>query len=306
MEPTVNMCTCARFATFLAVFVCRFALVSSFLVGCKEENCGEPVIPPQALRIVGGHESISGSLPWTVMLVWCDFFRCGGAILSSQFILTAAHCFDEPRYPCFRLNSKETRHPSNWTVFAGKQNAIRSNTGEMMFEVEEIFIHPLYHNHSHRNDIALLRLKTNITYTSLIRPICLPTSSQVVADGQPCIVAGYGETLAAQTFSLNQVTVKVISDKVCTQPDWYGPSYYDPPEQFCAGFEHGGKDACDGDSGSPLVCDFDGKWYASGIVSKGFGCAAPKRPGVYTNVSYHDFWIRTTLAANVPGPLCLT
>ena len=46
-------------------------------------------------------------------------------------------------------------------------------------------------------------------------------------------------------FSLKQVTVPVVSDEQCSQPDWYGTSFYIPPEQFCAGFAEGGMDACD-------------------------------------------------------------
>ena len=80
-------------------------------------------------------------------------------------------------------------------MFAGKHNVITQNIGEEMFEVEEILIHPLYNNRSHTNDVALLKLKTNITYSPLIRPICLPSETHLLTAGQPCIVAGYGETL---------------------------------------------------------------------------------------------------------------
>lgn len=42
-----------------------------------------------------------------------------------------------------------------------------------------------------------------------------------------------------------------------------------------------------GDSGGPAICDN----LLTGIVSFGFQCARPNRPGIYTNVEYYKDWI---------------
>jgi len=61
---------------------------------------------------------------------------------------------------------------------------------------------------------------------------------------------------------------------------------------FCAGFERGGRDACLGDSGGPMMCQRDdGKWLLLGITSNGDGCGRAGRPGVYTKVSNYLNWI---------------
>ena len=91
---------------------------------------------------------------------------------------------------------------------------------------------------------------------------------------------------------LQQVHIKTISNKVCTSPDWYG-SFVNTEIQICAGLEEGGKDACQGDSGAPLVY-FDevyGRWFLVGIVSSGEECAKAKRPGIYTRVQIFRYWI---------------
>lgn len=53
---------------------------------------------------------------------------------------------------------------------------------------------------------------------------------------------------------------------------------------ICAGYDEGGKDSCQNDSGGPLI--FQGKQL--GIVSWGYKCADGKYPGVYTNVADKD------------------
>ncbi|KAJ8376971.1 hypothetical protein SKAU_G00075510 [Synaphobranchus kaupii] len=62
----------------------------------------------------------------------------------------------------------------------------------------------------------------------------------------------------------------------------------------CAGYMDGGRDVCNGDSGSALVC----RGELQGLVSWGVACAQPNYPGVYTKVCEFDQWIKETIAAN--------
>uniref|UniRef100_A0A8C3WLN1 Serine protease 21 n=1 Tax=Catagonus wagneri TaxID=51154 RepID=A0A8C3WLN1_9CETA len=106
--------------------------------------------------------------------------------------------------------------------------------------------------------------------------------------------------------TLQEVQVGVINSSMCnhlfTLSDFRRDIWGD---MVCAGDPEGGKDACFGDSGGPLACKKSGLWIQIGVVSWGVGCGRPNRPGVYTNVSTHYKWIRTTMARNRvhrPGP----
>jgi secreted trypsin-like serine protease len=65
---------------------------------------------------------------------------------------------------------------------------------------------------------------------------------------------------------------------------------------LCAGFATGGKDACDEDSGGPLVVvDHNGDYALAGIVSWGYSCALPNKYGVYTRVSEIASWVENII-----------
>lgn len=66
------------------------------------------------------------------------------------------------------------------------------------------------------------------------------------------------------------------------------------PSMICAGnVKEGGKDACRGDSGGPLIRILDSKPQLIGIVSWGYGCAIPFNPGVYARVTAARQWIKS-------------
>uniref|UniRef100_A0A6A7G7Y5 Titin-like n=2 Tax=Hirondellea gigas TaxID=1518452 RepID=A0A6A7G7Y5_9CRUS len=70
-----------------------------------------------------------------------------------------------------------------------------------------------------------------------------------------------------------------------------------PASSFCAGGESG-HDACQGDGGGPLVCEVDGYYEVSGLVSWGFGCGRHEVPGVYVKVSSFIGWINQIISVN--------
>ena len=69
--------------------------------------------------------------------------------------------------------------------------------------------------------------------------------------------------------------------------------------EFCAGIPDndnngkidGGIDACNGDSGGPLICNLNDTPVLVGITSRGKGCALEDNPGIYTTVYKYIDWI---------------
>jgi secreted trypsin-like serine protease len=134
-------------------------------------------------------------------------------------------------------------------------------------------------------DWALIKLQSPITDS---RVTTLPIATTTAFNTGTFTVAGWGaasEGGAQQRFLL-KANVDFISDTQCRSA---GGSYSGliVNEEICAGnFTNGGVDTCQGDSGGPMFRrDNAGNWIQVGITSWGIGCARPRNPGVYTEVS---------------------
>ncbi|XP_012940643.1 serine protease hepsin [Aplysia californica] len=272
------------------LFVCATCNATPVSIPCSYSAniCGVSTVDPMIHRVVGGSVAPMGSWPWTVMLLELGSQVCGGAILSENLVLTAAHCFEGKSIDSHR-----------WNVLAGRHYIDKVDRNEIKVKVQSVIVHEKYNNDTVENDIALLVLHPALTFSPTIRPLCLPPSTQTVSPGQRCMLAGWGDTEGTGSdTALNQAVLPVISDDTCSRADWYGSEFI-RSTTFCAGYAEGKKDACAGDSGSPLACKVGGKWYAHGISSWGYDCAEPKWPGIYTDVSKYIPWLQRQMAAHV-------
>ncbi|XP_030348693.1 coagulation factor XI-like isoform X2 [Strigops habroptila] len=235
----------------------------------------------RTIRIVGGTDSSPGEWPWQVSLhvkLSRQRHLCGGSIISSQWILTAAHCV------------MSLENPNIWRVYAGilKQSEIKEDTP--FFKVEEIIVHPQYKYAQTGYDIALMKLDKPMNFTDLQLPICLPSKEDSNILYNDCWVIGWGyrkEKGRVQDI-LQKATVPLMSKEEC-QARYRKHRIGD--KVICAGYDEGGRDACKGDSGGPLSCKHEEVWYLVGITSWGEGCARRRQPGVYTKVAEYSDWI---------------
>ncbi|KAJ0049903.1 hypothetical protein NL108_005201 [Boleophthalmus pectinirostris] len=235
-------------------------------------------------RIVGGQLVSKGEIPWQAALIAHPSGRlfCGGSILSRWWVITAAHCIVEAPHDSFIIRVGE------------HDLSIKEGT-EQDHEVLKRYIHPRYNTSVslYDHDIALLYLKTQISFSSTVRPICVGPRSfteALVKRTSPATVSGWGRTrfLGSMSRALQQVEVPFTDRIHCKETS----SARITPSMFCAGYFSEAKDACQGDSGGPHANLHRDTWFLTGIVSWGEECAKKGKYGVYTRVSFYYSWIK--------------
>lgn len=82
-------------------------------------------------------------------------------------------------------------------MYAAKLSLTQANKEEQLLMVQTLILHKDFNNITGANDIALLVLDKDLVFTSLVAPICLPSSGLRLAAGMAAIVAGWGLTLGA-------------------------------------------------------------------------------------------------------------
>jgi secreted trypsin-like serine protease len=155
---------------FLITFLTIFQLQNPVIYSCNHNtSCGCSNKVRFYSKIVGGQNARIQTWNWVVSLHVRNKFQCAGSILSSTWILTAAHCFaiiNNSGAKVFQIN------PSDVTVYAGSINRYEEN---QLRRVAKIYLHPKFDESNFINDIALLKLSSALPMTDVtLAKICLP------------------------------------------------------------------------------------------------------------------------------------
>uniref|UniRef100_A0A3P8UU95 trypsin n=2 Tax=Cynoglossus semilaevis TaxID=244447 RepID=A0A3P8UU95_CYNSE len=238
-------------------------------------------------RILGGTSALPGTHPWIAAIYIGKSDFCAGTLISSCWIISAAHCF-------FRNPLR-----SQIRVVLGQHHFNVTSPNTRSFEVEEyIFPKKFSAFNPTLHDIVLIRLKKQdgrcVRRTPFIQPICLPDKSTTFPDNYCCTISGWGHKheTAPGYSSLQEGNIRLISRDFCKRPGVYGNHV--TSDMLCAGLD-GCVDACQGDSGGPLSCARDDVNFLYGIVSWGEGCGRTQKPGVYTKVVNYIDWINAVI-----------
>ncbi|XP_034517252.1 mannan-binding lectin serine protease 1 isoform X2 [Ailuropoda melanoleuca] len=257
--------------------------------------CGVPKFSRKLMaRIFNGHPAQKGTTPWIAMLSYPNEQPfCGGSLLGSSWIVTAAHCLHQsldPDYPA--LHDSDLLRPSDFKIIMGKHWRRRSDGNEQHLRVKRVFLHPLYDPNTFENDVALVELLESAVLSDFVMPICLPQGPP--QEGDVVVVSGWGKQFL-QRFpeTLMEIEIPIVDHRTCQEA--YAPLKRKVTrDMICAGEKEGGKDACAGDSGGPMVTlDKErGHWYLVGTVSWGEDCGKKDRYGVYSYIYHNKDWIQ--------------
>lgn len=209
---------------------------------------------------------------------------CGGTLISSNTVLTAAHCKQDV---------------SQFRVVVGEHD-VTQRDGEQRVTPSQWISHPQYNSNSQDNDFAIIRLSEDVTFSDTVMPVCMPDTGKNY-DNVPATVTGWGTRSSggSQPNVLYEVDVDTQSNAQCTSSATAYSSRDITSNMICA--SNPGKDSCQGDSGGPLVTLENNRYYSLiGVVSWGYGCAQSNAPGVYSRVTQQMDWINT----NTDGTTC--
>lgn len=236
-------------------------------------------------QITNGTDAAPGEHPWMVSLQVQGFGHfCGGSLIAPDWVLTAAHCLG---------------HETEAVV--GAHDLQDADDGTRVAVTRQV-VHPDYDDQVDRNDIGLLQLASPVTTARPVR-LAAPEDAVLERPGTPAMLTGWGGTSSdpanpSKPDVLQEALIPVLADSACGGPGFGG---YDPAMHLCAGRPErdadGGVDACQGDSGSPLVVDDAGHRVQIGLVSYGPTCGYT--PSVYTQVSAFRSFIESTTGVDV-------
>ena len=261
-------------------------------ISSREIKTDRDLIPSQ---VIGGSVAGSYRYSYAVSLQNKDGHYCGGSLITSDVVLTAAHCWGGLFGDPFAM-AVAGRHDLE-DVYNGVSIAI---TG--------MIPHPNYMEvTSQNNDFMLVSLGTQFTAGN-IGLVKLNSDASRPCVGQDLTSMGWGEIdphVCRNPLSplLKHVNLNVVSNEVCETAEGFAngtaTNYANgiTKNMLCAWAYQ--EDTCQGDSGGPLV--IKGADAASdvqvGVVSFGGDCASLTLPGVYARVSEAYDWIRSEVCA---------
>nr|XP_036214104.1 trypsin zeta-like [Bactrocera oleae] len=175
LKNTINALTADRSGKFLfdAIFRISSSITNAFgyegeeysdynediNIKTCECDCG---YSNEEIRIVGGRPTGINQYPWMARIVYDGKFHCGGSLLTKEYVLTAAHCVKKLRKSKIRI------------IFGDHDQHITSESKAIQRAVSAIIKHRNFNPDSYNNDIALLKLRKPMTFSKIIKPVCLP------------------------------------------------------------------------------------------------------------------------------------
>jgi secreted trypsin-like serine protease len=224
--------------------------------------------PNPRSRVVGGTPVQSGGRPFQILLARSGSFTCGGSLIASNKVLTAAHCvYGNENSP---------------TLYTVRYNTL-TQTGGQVITVSKISRHAQYNPNTIDYDYAVLTLAQAFTPATNAQLVTIATSE--AAHQAPSVASGFGRTVGGGAVSQNllQTDLNIVGQSQCQSA--MGSINTITARMNCANAS--GKGVCNGDSGGPLTVNGQQVGIASWVVS---GCLTTY-PSVFANAVNGRSWI---------------
>ncbi|KAK0419999.1 hypothetical protein QR680_014452 [Steinernema hermaphroditum] len=245
--------------------------------------------PKAAELIFGGDNAAPGMFPMQVYIPfkhpYGEYTRCGGSLISTTHVLTAAHC--------------AVQMAADVKIMVGSVN-IQNTTGAQWRNVTKISVHPDYDDTDRDtfDDIAILEFDPPVVLNDYVKLSQIVSQDSDLINDSKAVVLGFG------TYKYNDPDDPVSSpDLLYTEVTIFPFEFCKrvwtnvvEEKQLCAGAK--GKGTGSGDSGGPIQVSRAGTLIQVGLTSYGSGRQRTlqydqdKKPSVYTRVSYYCDFIK--------------
>ena len=243
--------------------VLSLALVVGGCAGLDEPPQPEFVVRTQT--IIGGQPE-SGYQAVGALVEGNEFF-CTGTLVTSNVVVTAAHCLEG------------FSSASQLQFFFGN-NANNVSSGSLV-SVSDMLAHPQYDDYEVVNDIAVLRLSSSPN----VQPIPFMTQSMESGFvGRETLLVGYGARDIQTEVAGERYSVWIPITEVASTTFTYS---------------HASRNTCFGDSGGPALIEVNGQTRLIGVTS--WGDDYCQEFGVNTRVDAYSDWIQGFADGNASG-----
>ncbi|XP_067633522.1 trypsin eta-like [Eurosta solidaginis] len=235
--------------------------------------------------IIGGHEVDVAKHPYLISIRYrlVDngpyWHKCAGVIVSEHAVLTAAQCIREIQTDRVMIVAAANR---------------RTGGDGQHYPATKWIGHAEFSTYTADYDIGLLFVDLPFEFTAdgaTLRSINIRRQRPAAGHLATVVGWGYREEFGPSSNYLKEIQVPIVSQSECVSI--YGVGEV-TERMICAGFVNGGHDACQGDTGGPLI--YNGELV--GLVSWGRGCGRPGYPSGYTYVDSLRSWIGEQLEKN--------